>query len=258
MSRSEIATGYAWSIIIDRSIISGSGLSILEVFGTIETYFYFSVHENTAPYPCQSPSGGQLVASVSCQARPPPASAKMYQPVPWTENPPYFIVNPFLESLVFWWYETNPPSFVGSPDESFHDISKWNSNWSFSNNLFEIYGLSCLYSIRMFQNMSVHCLLSKIRSIFQDCCSFPAQFLKINLTHWDPIWSEHNTSTYFWPFFESQHNRVNSYNVGELCHNNHQANNKDHCVVVVSSNLSEFKFSGLLEKLDVNQPQRPK
>ena len=67
--------------------------------------------------------------------------------------------------------------------------------------------------------------------------------LRSKLDH--PIWSEHNTSTYFWPWFESQHNRVNSYSVGELCHNIHQANNKDHCVVAVSSNLSEFKLEEL-------------
>ena len=35
---------------------------------------------------------------------------------------------------------------------------------------------------------------------------------------------------------------MNSYSVEELCHSIHQANNKDHYVAVVSSNLSEFKL----------------
>ena len=155
MSRSEIATSWnsspmthgRWLITNDSSIWSLVQVD-LKFLAPLKLFFYFSVHENTAPYPCQSPSGGQLVASeikilrwlivdesfimnhlpVSCQARPPPASAKMYQPVPWTENPPYLIVNPFFESFVFWWYETNPPSFVGSPDESFSDIQKLGFN----------------------------------------------------------------------------------------------------------------------------------
>ena len=80
------------------------------------------------------------------------------------------------------------------------------------------------------------------------------QFDPLTQWHWDPIWSEHNTSTYFWPWFESQHNRVNSYSVGELCHNIHQANNKGHCVVVVSSNLSEFKL-GELRRESVSKTQ---
>ena len=36
------------------------------------------------------------ISPLSCQQRPPPALAKMYQPVPWTEKPPYLMVNSSL------------------------------------------------------------------------------------------------------------------------------------------------------------------
>ena len=148
MSRSEIATGYAWSIIVDRSDLRLRFFHSWSFWHHWNLFLLFCTREYcTVSLPvtqwrttcCIWKKKYWLsrliwIIPVSCQARPPPASAKMYQPVPWTENPPYFIVNPFFESLVFWWYETNPPSFVGSPDESFHDISKWNSNWNLFNN----------------------------------------------------------------------------------------------------------------------------
>ena len=124
------------------------------------------------------------------------------------------------------------------------------------------------FSITNSRHMNYHAFIQFVCSricqstvYFQKLAAFSKIVVLFQLSFWKSIWPteiRYDQNTYFWPFFESQHNRVNNYNVGELCHNNHQANNKDHCVVVVSSNLSEFKFSGLLEKLDVNQPQRPK
>ena len=97
-----------------------------------------------------------------------------------------------------------------------------------------------------------HYRLSKIRSIYQDCYSFQVQFLKLfsffSAINYDskirkirfcPTDNFSDIFAYFWPWFENQHNQVNSYNVGEWYHSNHQENSKDHYVADVSSNLSK-------------------